>query len=702
MEACRFAFSFAFLALLSCLCAAQPSSIAADPPIAAKKPHSRTLHGNTFVDNYFWLREKSSPEVIKHLDSENDYANAVLAPLAPAKEKIYQEMVGRIQETDLETPYFDRGWFYYSRTVKGKQYPIMCRKKGALTAKEEVMLDLNELAKGKKYLGVGASSVSPNGRYLAYSVDETGYRQYDLFIKDLTTGKLLPDRFGKVVDVVWAADNKTLFYTTENSAKRPDKLYRRAVGEARATFLLEEKTPQFNLGVGETSDHRFLVVQSESSESSECRLLDLNDPTSKMTVVRLRTPDHQYYVDHVGDWFYIRTNFRAKEYRIVKTKFGRFAPTQWSNVLPEQKNATITDFELLRGHLIARLVRDSVPQMKVLDLRANSWSEIKFPEANYSAFFGQNEDLDTTKLRLSYTSLITPRSVYDYDLKSLKWNLLKQVPVKGYDKSEYATELVWATARDGVKVPISICYKKGSGKDRPLWLYAYGSYGASSSPSFNSSRLSALDRGMIYAIAHVRGGGELGEKWHDDGKMSRKMNTFTDFVDCADYLVEEGYTSHDRMAISGGSAGGLTMGAVMNLRPDLAKVALVYVPFVDVINTMCDESLPLTTQEFLEWGNPKVRREYGWISRYSPYENIKTESYPSMLVRTSLNDSQVPYWEAAKWVARLREIQTGSNPLIMLCNMAAGHGGASGRYDSLKDTALDYAFMFKEVGLLEP
>lgn len=675
--------------------AAQLNADAAPEPVAPKKEVVREWHGDRFVDPYFWLREKTNPDVISHLNAENDYAKAVMAPLKPLADKLYKEMVGRIQETDQAVPTFERGYWYYSRTVKGQQYPIVARRKGSMKAKEEILLDLNAMAKGKPFFSLGSWEISANNQILAYSTDVTGYREYQLHFKDLKTGKTLPDRFGKVASFTWANDNKTILYVTENAAKRSDKVWRRQLGSTVARQIFSEPVGQFNVYLSSSKDRKYIFVGTESAEQSEVRFLRRDRPTDGLTLVARRSGEHKYYVDHHDNRFYIRTNLNAKEFRVVTTPVSQFTVNHWRTWIPQQKDATISDVELFDRFAVVSMRRQSVPVMKVIDLRSRRTHEIDFPEANYVAFLSGNPDVEATKVRLIYSSMITPMTTFEYDLRSRRFTVLKRDVVKGYDPKQYTTEFRWATARDGTKVPISIAYRKSTkkGPNTPLFLEAYGSYGSPSMPFFSSNDVSLLDRGFILATAHIRGGGELGEKWHDGGKMAKKMNTFTDFIDCADWLVKNGYSSPKRMGMSGGSAGGLLMGAVMNLRPDLVRAATVYVPFVDVINTMLDETLPLTTQEFIEWGNPKIAEQYGWMRAYSPYDNVGALNYPATLVRTSLNDSQVPYWEAAKWVAMLRDKRANKEPLLLLTNMDAGHGGASGRYDALKDRATDMAFV---------
>ena len=668
-------------------------------PIAAKKSHIRELHGDTFDDTYFWLREKGTPEVESYLKAENDYAATITQHLKPLEEKLYKEMVGRIKETDLEVPYYDRGYYYYSRTEKGKQYSISCRKKGSLDAKEEVILDRNELAKGQKFLGVGGFSISPNGQFLAYSVDFTGYRVYSLYIKDLRNNTTVNTKIDKVNDIIWAQDNQTLFYVTENSAKRPDKLFRITQKNLAPKLIYEEKVPQFNLYAYDSTDHKELFVVSESAEENEVRTIDLTDPNQPMRIFAKKQDEILNYANLMHGTYYIRTNWKAKEFRIVAAHRSKPSMNDWKTLVPEQKDGTISSMDLFNRHLVYRSRTGPVPTLYVLDLNSNKSRAIKFPETNYSVFAFGNADPSLPFLRVSYSSMITPRTVYDVDLKSDKKTLKKRTTVNGYDPNKYVTELKWIKARDGEKIPISIAYKKSvkPNENSPLYLNGYGAYGSSTSAAFDSEAVSLLDRGFIVANCHIRGGGELGEKWHDSGKMKHKMNTFTDFIDCGKELHKMGYSKPEKSGMSGGSAGGLLMGAVLNLAPELVNVALVYVPFVDVINTMLDESIPLTTQEFLEWGNPKIKEQYGWLKAYSPYDNIGFLNYPHILTRTSYNDSQVPYWEGAKWVARIRDLSQNNRQTLLLTNMNAGHGGSSGRYDSIKETAFDYAYLIDKI-----
>lgn len=674
------------------------------PPMAKKIPKKTQIHGDTLVDDYFWLREKTDPEVIAYLQAENAFTDTVMKPAEAFQEALYKEILGRIKETDLSVPYREGNYYYYSRTEKGKQYPIMCRKKGSLEAPEEITLDLNELAKGLKFLSLGAYTVSSDGNLLAYSTDVTGFRQYTLNVKDLRTGQLLPDRIEKTTSVTWANDNKTLFYGTEDHAKRPYRLYRHALGQdgQKDELVYEEKDELYRLGAFRTRSRGYIILSSSSSTTSEIRYLPADRPNEAPKILLPRQDGHEYYVDHQGDLFYIRTNDQGKTFRLVTAPVKDPQKKNWKELIANRSQVMLEGISCFAGHFVAYERENGLNKMRITDIQSGQAHYIDFPEPVYTAFPSTNPEFNTTTFRLGYQSFVTPSSIYDYDVKTRKRELLKQTEVLGgYDPKLYQSERIYATASDGVRVPISLVYKKDLKRDgtRPLLLYAYGSYGSPSQAGFSSSRLSLLDRGVVYAIGHIRGGGDLGKDWHDQGKMMKKKNTFTDFIACAEHLIKEKYTSKDRLVITGGSAGGLLMGAVTNMRPDLFKAVVSYVPFVDVINTMLDESLPLTVQEFLEWGNPTEKAAYEYMKSYSPYDNIAAKTYPTILVRTSLNDSQVMYWEPAKYVARLRATKTDDNLLLLKTNMGAGHGGASGRYDALRDTAFDYAFILGQFGI---
>jgi oligopeptidase B len=673
------------------------------PPVARKIPKVDTVHGDRRQDDYFWLRDKANPEVAAYLEAENAYTDAVLKPTEPFQEALYKEMLGRIKETDEEPPYRKGGFFYYSRTVEGKQYPIYCRKQGSLDAPEQVTLDLNALAEGKKFMALGAYVVSDDGCRLAYSTDDTGFRQYTLFVKDLSSGQTSPKVAEKVGSVAWAADNKTLFYTVEEEGtKRQYRLYRHALDAAAHDLVYEEADQAFNIGVYRTRSQRYLILGMGSLTTSEARFLPADEPTGGFRTVAPRVHDQEYDLEHHGDAFYIRVNDTGRNFRLVKTPVASPGRESWREVVPHRKDVMLEGVDFFQNHYVLSERERGLPEFSVVDLRTGASHRIEFPEPAYSAFGAANPEFDTTQFRYRYQSLVTPSSQLDYDMDKRTTKLLKEQPVLGgYDRTRYVSERLFATAADGVKVPISIVYKKGLPRDgqAPLYLYAYGSYGFPLPVTFSSNRLSLLDRGVTIALAHIRGGGDLGKPWHDDGRMMKKMNTFTDFIACAEHLVNEKYTSADRLVIEGGSAGGLLMGAVSNLRPELFRAVISKVPFVDVINTMLDESLPLTVGEFEEWGNPKVKAEYDYIKTYCPYTNLAAKAYPAMLVKTSFNDSQVMYWEPAKYVAKLRTLKTDTHPLLLKTNMAAGHGGASGRYDYLREIALDYAFLLTQVGL---
>jgi oligopeptidase B len=672
------------------------------PPVAARVARTETLHGDVRVDDYYWLREKSNPEVAAYLEAENAYADAVLRHTVPFQESLYREMLARIQETDLSVPYREGAYLYYARTEEGKQYPIYCRKRGSLEGPEEVVLDLNELARGQPFLSVGAFAVSDDGRYLAYSTDTTGFREYTLVVKDLETGQLLPFRVEKSGTVTWSAGDGTLFYTTEDEAKRSYRVFRHRLGEAVDDLLYEEADERFRVFTGRSRSKEYLFVAVSSHTTSEWRALRADKPRGEWILVAARQQDHEYDVDHHGDHFYIRTNDRGRNFRLVTAPVADPRPERWEEAVPHRADVMLEGVELFRHHLVLLERRRGLPTFQVTDLRTGRSHEVAFPEPAYSAAPGINAEFDTVLFRYTYESLVTPRSVLDYDMDARTATLLKEQPVLGgYDRTLYRTERLMATAPDGVQVPLSVVYREGTPRDgtAPLFLTAYGSYGYPLPVTFSSNRLSLLDRGVVFALAHVRGGGEMGKGWHDDGRMMTKRNTFTDFIAAAEHLVAQGYTAPARLVAEGGSAGGLLMGAAANLRPDLFGAIVSKVPFVDVINTMLDEDLPLTVGEYEEWGNPHVRAEYEYLKTYCPYTNLDARAYPAMLVKTSFNDSQVMYWEPAKYVARLRTLKTDDRPLLLKTNMAAGHGGASGRYDFLREVALDYAFILWQMGI---
>jgi len=673
------------------------------PPVAPQFDHREIRHGATVVDPYFWLREKTSPKVVEYLEAENAYTEAMTKELKPFSDALYKEMLGRIKQTDLSVPARRGPYLYYSRTEEGKQYPIQCRRKSTMEAPEEVLLDLNELGKDKKFVSLGSFAVSDDHNLLAYTIDYVGFRQYALHVKDLRTGVTLPDTTERVTSVAWAADNKTLFLTTEDEVtKRSDKLFRHVLGAPAFDLLYEDKDELYDITLGKTRDHQYLILLSESKDTSENLYLRATDPQGSFAVFLPRENKHRYYLDHREDVFYIRTNKTGKDFAVMTTSAKDIAPKNWKPFIAHQAGVRIEEIDLFKEFAVSVEKTQALNRVRVYSFKTSAWTTVAFPEPVYSVFPGGTLDFDSITYRYSYQSLITPPSVFDYDTHTGKSTLLKQQEVLGgYDPKQYVSERLWATARDGVKVPISIVYKKGLVRDgkSPLFLYAYGSYGFGTPPNFSGNRLSLLDRGMTYAIAHIRGGDEMGEQWREDGMLMKKKNTFFDFIDSAEYLIKEKWTSPAGLVIEGGSAGGLLMGAVVNLRPDLFRAVHSAVPFVDVMNTMMDATLPLTIGEYLEWGNPNEKAAYDYMKTYSPYDNLEKRGYPAILVTTSFHDSQVMYWEPAKYVARLRTVKTDSNPLLLKIKMdPAGHGGASGRYDKLKDTAFEYAWLLSQVG----
>lgn len=696
--------SLSFLVVLfTCLCAFAKEASQPQPPVAPKIPHEITTHGDTRQDPYYWLRERENPKVKEYLQAENNYADAMMAYTKPFQDNLYKEMLSHIKETDLTVPYREGAYFYYARTEQGKQYSIFCRKKGSLDAPEEVLLDWNELAKGLPFLGIGTILVSNDGNLLAYSTDTSGYREFTLQIKDLRTGKILPDKVEKVsYSVVWSNDNKTLFYSTVDHAKRPYRILRHVLGSQKDELVYEDLDEQYYVGVGGTRDNQYILVQSGSSTTSEVWYIPSDRPAEKPTVILPREIDHEYSVDHRDGLFYILTNKDAKNFRLVQAPVKSPQPEHWKEVVPYSKDVTLESADLFQNYCVISERIGGLENINILDLRTGQSHRIEVPEPVYSIYLNANPEFKTDVVRFGYESLVSPTSVYDYDMNTRKRTLLKQREVPGYDPSKYASERFFATASDGARVPVSVVYKKGVPLDgsAPFLLEGYGAYGAPYSVGFSSGRLVLLDRGMIYGLAHIRGGGDMGREWYDQGKMLNKKNTFTDFIAAAEYLVANKYTSADRLAATGGSAGGLLMGAITNMRPDLFKVILTYVPFVDAVTTMLDPTIPLVVPEYLEWGNPNIKEQYIYMKSYSPYDNVAAKNYPAILVRTSFWDSQVPYWEPAKYVAKLRAMKTDKNILLLKTEIeAGGHGGKSGRYDSLHDDAFDYAFLLTQVGI---
>jgi oligopeptidase B len=671
-------------------------------PIAREVPRAEIVHGERHEDPYFWFRDKTDPGVAAYLEAENAYAAAVMQPREPLEKQLYGEMLARIQETDMGVPWQKGEWLYYSRTEAGKQYPIYCRK---LTddAPERVVLDLNELAVGQAFMALGAYAISDDGRLLAYSTDVTGFREYTLVVKNLETGLQLATRVEKTGSVAWARDNRTLFYTVEeDGTKRQHRLYRHVLDSFVHDLVYEETDPAFNIGIGRTRSDAYLVLGIGSHTTSEARVLPAGEPEKAFRLIAPRIAEQEYDVDHRGDVFWIRTNDRGRNHRLVTAPVATPGRENWMEVLPHRSDVMLEGVDLFESHAVVIEREDGLSHFRVIDLRSGQWHRVAFPEPAYSAYPGANAVWSTTLFRYSYQSFVTPASVFDYDMEAHTSRLRKEQPVLGgYDRAQYVSERLRVPAPDGVLVPLSIVYRRDVTRDgrAPLYLSGYGAYGIPNTVTFSSNRLSLLDRGVVVAIAHIRGGGELGKAWHDAGRMLKKMNTFTDFIVCAEFLLEQNYGDRQRLVIQGGSAGGLLMGAVTNLRPDLFKAVVSKVPFVDVINSMLDETLPLTVGEFEEWGNPKEPEAYAYMRRYCPYSNLAAKNYPAILITTSFNDSQVMYWEPAKYTARLRRLKTDTNPLLLKTNMAAGHGGASGRYDYLREVAFDYAFMLWQMGI---
>jgi oligopeptidase B len=664
------------------------------------------IHGHTRVDDYYWLRDKKNPEVIEYLDAENEYTLRMTAHLEGFRKKLYDEMVGRIMETDSTAPVRLREFYYYSRTEKGKQYSIHCRKTGSVEAEEEVLLDLNILAESHDYLRLGVFRMSPDQKLLAYSLDTDGAEDYTIHFKDFSTGDILPDRIkGTSYSAVWAEDNETLFYTTRDEAKRSYRLFRHKLGTDPAEDVLvhQEDDQLFSVTVSKTRDRRYLVLKINSYESSESHILEANNPANNFRLVRPRRKGLEYSLHHRKGTFYIHTNDRATNFKVMTVKASTMEEN-WLEFIPHRENVLVKELALFKNYMVVHERENGKQTLRLLDFNNGESRYVHFPEPVYTVSGASNPDFTSGVYRFVYSSLTTSNSVIDYSSETSEWTLVKQKPVLGgYDPTNYETERVYAIAEDGTEIPISLVYRKDFNRDSsaPLLLYGYGSYGASMNPSFNSSRLSLMDRGFVYAIAHVRGGQEMGRQWYEDGKFLNKKNTFTDFITCARHLIDEGYTSRERLAIMGRSAGGLLIGAVLNLAPKLFKVAVAGVPFVDVVTTMMDESIPLTVGEFEEWGNPRDEEYYDYMLSYSPYDNVEEKDYPHILVTAGLNDPRVAYWEPAKWTAKLRRLKTDDNLILLKTFMGAGHFSSSGRYDYLKDLVFEYAFIMDMLGIKE-
>lgn len=685
----------------------------ATPPVAEIKDHETGMHGDRRNDEYYWMGDffregPDSDKVVEYLNAENAYTDTMMAGTAKFQEALFAEMKARIKEKDESVPVFSNGYWYYTRSEEGEQYFKYCRKKGSLDAPEEILLDIDKMAEGHPYYSAVGFNVSPDNKLLAYGVDTVSRRQYTIYIKNLETGthfedKIYPTSGGSE----WGNDNKTLFYTATNpKTLLSEKIKRHTLGtdSKKDAVVYTEKDKSNYIGVGKTKSEKYIVIASSATMSSEYLILDADQPEGKFEVFQPRMKDVLYDVDHQGDKFLIVTNKDALNFRLMETPVGKTGVENWKEVIPNRADVLLEGIDVFKDYLVITERKNGLLQLRIRNIHTNSEHYVDFGEPAYTAYAGSNPEYNSANLRYIYTSLTTPSSVYDYDMEGRSKELKKrQEVVGGYNPEEYVTERLYATARDGVKVPISVVYKKGTPKsaETPLLLYAYGSYGNSMDAAFSSTRLSLLNRGFIYALAHIRGGQEMGRQWYEDGKMFKKKNTFNDFIDCAEFLIKEKYTAPEHLFAEGGSAGGLLMGAISNMRPDLWRGIIADVPFVDVVTTMLDESIPLTTNEFYEWGNPKNKDSYDYMKSYSPYDNVEKKAYPNMLITTGLHDSQVQYFEPAKWVARLRTHKTDKNVLLLKTNMEAGHGGASGRFDYLKEIALQFAFMFALEGIGE-
>ncbi len=682
-----------------------------EAPVAAREAKDVSVHGDRRIDDYFWMRDRGDPRTLPYLEAENAYADAWFAPHAALKEKLYQEMFGRIQQDDDSVPFRKGDWWYSTRTFKGEQYAHHVRRRAVgadrhydANGSDETMLDLNAMALGKSFLSLGLRAVSPDAALLAYSVDFTGGRDYTLHVRDLGSGKDDAWSVEEVAAAVWGSDSRTLYYVTMDDAKRANKLWRHVIGGGPDTMLFEEKDELFDLDLDKTRDERYVLFSSQSKDSNEVRVIDADaSPASfAMRTVFARRADIEYHLAHRGGSFYVRINDTGRDFRLVKVDAKRPDLAHADELIPARPRVMIDGFDLFADYLVVTERVEGSLRLRVFDLARGGEHTVAFDEPAYSVETSSNAEFSTKTLRFVYMSMTTPASTFDYDLATRERVLKKRQPVPGYDPTLYRSERLMAMAGDASKVPISLVWRRDikQNKPQPLLLYGYGSYGIPLDPWFSQTRVSLLDRGVVFAIAHVRGGGDLGRSWYEAGKMAKKETTFTDFIACAETLVARGYTTPSMLAIEGGSAGGLLMGAVVNRRPDLFRAVVAEVPFVDVINTMLDETLPLTTGEFIEWGNPKVPEQYAWMRAYSPYDNLKGGAYPAILVRSGLNDSQVAFWEPGKYVAKLRTLKTDANPLLFKVNLEVGHGGASGRFDSLREIAEDDAFLLVELGLL--
>ena len=675
-------------------------------PSAPKRPQEITTHGDTRIDPWFWLRDVEDPATLEYLRAENAHTEAVMAPEEELQERLFLEMRARIKEDDSTVPEKEGEYYYYTRFEEGKQYPIHCRKRGSLDGPEEILINVNELAEGKDYTRVGSWENSPDHKWLAYSVDSDGSEQYTIVIKNLETGELLDEAIpNSYYSLEWANDNRTIFYDVLDENHRPVKIFRHHLGEdpSKDELVYEEKDERFFVGVAKSSSQRFIFVASSGNNMSEWYFMDGNDPSSELTLVEPRCPDFEYDIDHHDERFLIRNNGDgARDFKVSETPVSAPGFANWRDFVPHVLGRPIGGFGLSQDYFVLYYRTNGLPQVQMRNLASGETHELTLDEEDYAVRLQGNREWESSNLRFSYASLTTPATVYDYDMDTREREFRKQTEVLGdFSSDKYQSRRVFATAEDGTQIPISLLYAKDTPLDgsAPLYLYGYGSYGIIIDSDFSSVRLSLVDRGYIFAITHVRGGMDLGWDWYEGGKLLNKKNTFTDFIACAEHLIQEGYTTKGNIVSSGGSAGGMLMGAIVNLRPDLFKAVIADVPFVDVLNTMLDDTLPLTTMEYNEWGNPNDPQYYNYIKSYSPYDNVKSQDYPHMLITGGLSDPRVTYWEPTKWAAQLRELKTNDNLLLLKIHMDSGHAGASGRFDRLREVALEYAFILKVFAL---
>ncbi len=699
-----FKLSFAILLLYYFLLGCSMKQNQSSPPKAKKIPKELTIHGDTRIDNYYWLNERENQEVIDYLNAENQYTDNVLADQKKFQESLFDEIVGRIKQTDESVPYFKNGYYYYNRYEEGKEYPIYCRKEKTLDNDEEIILNVNKLAEGHNFFQVRSLKVSTNNNLLAFGVDSIGRRKYDIYIKDLSSG-IISDKNVKRTSgsAAWANDNKTIFYVTKDESLRPHKIFRHKIDEdpTNDVEVYHEKDSTFSTYIYKSKSSKFLIISSYQTLSTEYRLLDADNPDGAFKIIQPREKDMEYHVDHFKDKLYIRTNWNAKNYKLMKTSLSKTNKEFWTDVISHREDVLLENFEVFKNYIVLQERENGLTQLRIIKWNNKKDFYIKFQDPAYVAYISTNPEIDTDILRYRYSSLTRPNSTFDFNMVNQKKKLMKQQEVVGdFNSDNYRSERLFAVTKDNVKVPISLVYHKDKKQENmPLLLYSYGSYGSNSNPYFSSVRLSLLDRGFIFAIAHVRGGQEMGRYWYEDGKLLKKKNTFSDFIDCGKFLCDNKYTSPEKLFALGGSAGGLLVGAVANIKPDLFKGIVAAVPWVDVVTTMLDDSIPLTTSEYDEWGNPNLKEYYDYMLSYSPYDNVEAKDYPALLVTAGLHDSQVQYWEPAKWVAKLRELKTDNNILLLKTDMEAGHGGTTGRFKRYEITSVEYAFLLNLAGI---